>query len=329
MASHEGKGAIFASLAANLGIAASKFIAFLLTGASSMLAESIHSVADSSNQVLLLIGGKRAKKEATKTHPFGYGRAHFLYAFIVSIVLFTLGGLFAIYEGIHKIQHPEELNNPIVAYVVLGIAMTLEGLALRTVLKEAKSFKPTDQNWWNFIRKSKSVNHIVLAMEDTAALLGLCFALTGITLSLITGNGVWDGIGTLFIGGLLVVVAIILFAEVKSLLIGEGADDDTLAIIEEEILKVEVVNSIVDLKTLYVGPAEMFIAMKVTVDAEDSASVVSVAIDEIEARIRHRVPFAKLIYVEPDLQKSPEQHKALDDKLAALLNEETPKAETS
>lgn len=322
MASHEGKGAIFASLAANLGIAASKFVAFLITGASSMLAESIHSLADSSNQVLLLIGGKRAKKEATKTHPFGYGRAHFLYAFIVSIVLFTLGGLFAIYEGVHKIQHPEPLTNPIVAYVVLIIAIGLEGFALRTVLKEARSFKPADQNWWEFIKKSKSVNHIVLAMEDTAAITGLVFALTGITLSLVTGNAIWDGIGTLLIGVLLVAVAIILFAEVKSLLIGEGADDDTLAIIEAEILKVETVNSIVDLKTLYVGPAEMFVAMKVTVDAEDSASVVSVAIDEIEARIRHKVPFVKLIYVEPDLQKTPEQHKALDDKLSKLLSEE-------
>jgi len=316
---HEGKGAIFASLAANLGVGASKFIAFLLTGASSMLAESIHSVADSSNQVLLLIGGSRAKKAPSKTHPFGYGRAHFLYAFIVSMVLFSLGGLFAIYEGVHKVMDPHPMENPIVAYIVLGIAIVLEGLALRTVLKEARSFKPKDQNWVAFIRKSKSINHIVLAMEDTAALLGLLFALTGITVSLLTDNGIWDGIGTLAIGVLLVAVAVILFIEVKSLLIGEGADDDTLAIINAEIAKVELVEKVVDLKTLYVGPAELFIAMKVIIEHDDSASAVAQAINEIEARIRRRLPFAKLIYIEPDLFTSAEEHAALDAALEAKL----------
>lgn len=326
MSSHEGKGAIFASLAANLGIATSKFIAFALTGASSMLAEGIHSVADSSNQVLLLIGGKNSKKEATKTHPFGYGRAHFFYAFIVSIVLFSLGGMFAIYEGVHKIQHPEPMDNPLVAYVVLIIAISLESFALRTVMKEAKTFKPADQSWWSFIRKSKSVNHIVLTMEDSAAITGLLFALVGITISVITGNGIWDGIGTLCIGVLLIGVATILFIEVKSLLIGEGADDELVQVILNEISKVETVNTVIDLKTLYVGPAELFISMKVSVDHHDSAVVVSDAIDEIEARIRRAVPFAKLIYVEPDLHKSVEEQAANDAKLTAKLDAEEAKS---
>lgn len=303
MSAAEGKGAIFASLIANLGIAVSKFVAFLITGASSMLAESVHSVADSSNQVLLLIGGKRAKREPTQAHPFGYGRAHFLYAFIVAIVLFTLGGLFAIYEAVHKIQHPEALQKPLVAYLVLAIAITLESFALRTVLKEAKEFKPAGQTWWQFIRQSKSVNHVVLALEDTAALIGLLFALVGITLSLVTKNALWDGIATLCIGVLLVVVAVVLFLEVKSLLIGEAVSLEDDAKLREIILQAPEVNHVIDLKTLYVGPQELFIAMKVTVDHDDTAELVAQVIDDIEVRIRDQFPIAKLIYIEPDLYR--------------------------
>lgn len=254
MSANEGKGAIFASLAANVGIAISKFVAFLITGATSLLAESVHSMADSSNQVLLLIGGRQSRQEPTPTHPFGYGRAHFLYAFIVSIVLFSLGGLFAVYEGIHKIQNPEMLQSPIVAYVVLAIAMLFEGLALRTVLREARTFKPINQSWWQFLRKTKSVNHVVLALEDSAALLGLSFATIGITLSLVTGNPVWDGIGTLFIGGLLGLVAYFLFHEVKSLLIGEAVDVVTEAKMREIIESVEGVDHVVDLKNIVCWP---------------------------------------------------------------------------
>lgn len=318
----ESKGAIFVSLSANIGIGIAKFIAFLLTGASSLLAESIHSVVDSSNQILLLIGGRTAKKEATTTHPFGYGRAQFLYGFIVSITLFSLGGLVAIYEGVHKVMDPHPTENPLVAYAVLIISATLEGMALRAVLKEAKAFKPTNQNWLQFIRRSKSVNHIVLAMEDISALTGLTFAFIGITLSVITHNGIWDGFGTLAIGILLVVVAFILFTEVKSLLIGEGADEDTLAIIRAEIEKVEIVERIVDLKTLYVGPEELFIAMKIVVDHDDTATLIADAIDEVEARIRSAVPTAKLIYVEPDLFKTKKEQLDDDAELQELLENE-------
>lgn len=319
MAGHEGRGAIFASLAANLGIAASKFVAYLLTGASSMLAEAVHSVVDSSNQVLLLIGGRRSKKQATKTHPFGYGRAHFLYAFIVSIVLFSLGGLFAIYEGVHKISHPEELEFPLIAYIVLAIAFTLEAFALRTVLKEAKSFKPSGQGWWQFIRQSKSINHVILMMEDSAALTGLVFATAGITLSLLTGNPVWDGIGTILIGVLLVGVAVILFVEVKSLLIGEAADEQTVEAMRQIVLGVSEVNQIIDLRTLYVGPLELFVSMKITVDHDDTADVVARTIDEVEARLRHAFPMIKLMYVEPDLFKTPEEHARVDREIAATI----------
>lgn len=322
MSDHESKGAIFTSLAVNIAIGLSKIMAFLFTGASSMLAEGIHSFVDSSNQVLLLIGSANAKKAPSKTHPFGYGRAHFLYGFIVSIVLFSLGGIFAVYEGVHKIMDPQPTENAFVAYLILAISIILESFALRTVLKEARTFKPADQSWWQFIRRTKSVNHIVLVFEDTAALTGLSFATIGITLSLITGNGVWDGIATIMIGALLVAVASILFLEVQSLLIGEGADEATVAIITEQILAVEAVNQIVDLKTLYVGPSEMFIAMKVTVDAIDSADTVADAIDEIEARIRVQVPFAKNIYVEPDILRTVAEQRVQDQEIQELIEDQ-------
>lgn len=319
MSAKEGKGAIYASFAANIGVGISKFIAFLITGASSMFAEAVHSVADSSNQLLLLRGGKQSRKQPTQAHPFGYGRAHFLYAFIVAIVLFSLGGIFALYEGIGKIRHPHAIEAPIVAYVVLAVAMLLEGFALRTALREAKSFKPAHQNWWKFLRHTKSVNHVVLMLEDSAALLGLSFAAIGISLSLITHNPVWDGISTLMIGVLLVVVAVVLFVEVKSLLIGEAVDNETEQKMRDIILSVDDVDRVVDLKTLYVGPQELFIAMKVTVGAEDSASIIAQAIDKIEARLRQEFPIAKLIYIEPDLYKTKRQQQETDDKISRAI----------
>lgn len=311
--SAQGKtGAIWASFAANIGIAASKFIAFLLTGASSMLAEAVHSVVDSSNQVLLLIGGRRSRRKPTQAHPFGYGRAHFLYAFIVSIVLFSLGGLFAIYEGVEKVRHPEMLNAPLVAYVVLAVAIVFEGLALRTVLNEARSFKPVNQGWWQFLRQTKSVNHVVLTMEDAAAVTGLLFAATGITLALVTGNPVWDGVGTICIGVLLIFVAVILFHEVKSLLIGEAIDADGEVKMRDIIASVEGVERLVDLKTLYVGPMELFITMKITVADDSNIKAVSKTIDVIEAKLRKEFPIARLIYIEPDIYKTEQQQDASD-----------------
>lgn len=319
MSAKDSKGAIFTAFAANIGIAISKFVAFLITGATSLLAEAVHSAVDSSNQILLLIGDKQAKKRPTRTHPFGYGRAHFLYAFIVSIVLFSMGGVFAIYEGIHKIQHPTTLESPIVAYVVLVIAMGLEGFALRTALKEARSFKPKKQPWWKFLQQTKSVNHIVLALEDSAALIGLALATLGVTLTLVTDNPLWDGVSTLAIGALLIIVAIILFREVKSLLIGESVDRATEKKMRDIIISVEGIDQVVDLKTLYVGPQELFIAMKVTVGAEDNASFVALTIDEVEARLRQAFPIARLIYVEPDLYKTRKQQKLADKAVADTI----------
>lgn len=319
MSTHGKKGAIYASFIANIGVGVSKFIAFFITGSSSMLAEGVHSVVDSSNQVLLLIGGRQSRQKPTKTHPFGYGRAHFLYAFIISIVLFALGGLFSLYEGIEKITHPHMIASPVVAYVVLAIAVLLEGLALRTAMREAQSFKPRDQNWLEFLRQTKSVNHVVLTLEDSAALIGLTFATIGISMTLLTGDPTWDGIATLAIALLLGVVAYFLFHEVKSLLIGEAVDEKTERKMRQIILSVEEVDKVVDLKTLYIGPNDLLIVMKITVGAEDSAGIVARTIDEVEARLRQAYPIAHLVYVEPDLYKTRQEQRRSDDEVEKLI----------
>lgn len=317
---HEGKGAILAAFIANVGIAVSKMAAFMITGASSLLAEAVHSLADSSNQILLYIGTKKSRKAPNRVHPFGYGRAHFMYAFMISIILFVLGGVFAVYEGMHKILHPAMIEAPIVAYAVLVMAMLLEGFALRTALREAKEFKPTGQSWWRFLQDTKSVNHVVLAMEDSAALLGLSFATIGITLSLLTGNPVWDAVATLMIGALLIFVAIFLFREIQSLLIGESVDAETEQKMREVVVSVKDVDHIVDLKTLYTGPNELFLAMKIIVGGSDSAKTVAAAIDEVEARLRREFPIARLIYIEPDVYKSKRQQKVSDEAVRQAIN---------
>jgi cation diffusion facilitator family transporter len=303
--SAEGGGtrAIVAALAANLGIAVTKFIAWLLTGSSSMLAEAIHSVADSGNQLLLLVGGRQSRRPATPEHPFGYGRERYLYAFIVSIVLFSVGGLFALYEAYHKIQHPE----PITAWqwvpvVVLVIAIGLEGFSFRTAITESNHTRGK-VSWINFVRRAKAPELPVVLLEDAGALVGLIFALFGVALTLITDNGVWDGIGTAAIGLLLVVIAFVLAIETKSLLIGEGANPEVLTKIEKAILAGEGVERIIHMKTLHLGPEELLVAAKVAVPRTEQADDLARHINETEARIREAVPIARVIYIEPDIYR--------------------------
>src|SRR6188472_3446238 len=228
MSAEGGTKAIVAALAANLGIAASKFVAFVFTGSSSMLAESIHSVADSGNQGLLLLGRKRSERRRTPQHPFGYGRERYFYAFVVAVVLFTVGSAFSLYEGYHKISHPEEVKSPIWAFAVLVIAIGLEALSFRTAIKESNQVR-NGQSWWAFIRRAKAPELPVVLLEDLAALIGLFLALFGVSMTLITDDGVWDGIGTIAIGVLLVGVAVVLAVETKSLLLGEGATPEAVA----------------------------------------------------------------------------------------------------
>ena len=300
-----GTTAIIAALAANIGIAIAKFVAFLVTGASSMLAESIHSVADSGNQVLLLVGGKRAKRAATPEHPFGFGRDRYIYAFIVAIVLFSVGGLFAIYEGVHKLQHPEELESPGWAIGVLLVAVALEGFSLRTAVKETNAVRQPGESYWGFIRHARAPELPVVLLEDTGALLGLVLALLGVGLSVVTGNGVFDGLGTVAIGVLLVLIAIILALETKSLLVGESATPDAQRRVVDALVDGQSVLSVIHMRTQHLGPEELLVGAKIEVRHDDTAQVVASAIDAAEARVRAAVPIARVIYLEADIRKGP------------------------
>jgi cation diffusion facilitator family transporter len=292
---------VVAALLANVGIAVTKFVAFALTGSSSMLAEAIHSVADSGNQVLLLVGASRASRAATARHPFGYGRERYIYAFIVSVVLFSVGGLFALYEGVHKVRHPEAIESwQWVPLVVLGIAIVLESASFRTAIHEANLVRQ-GAGWPAFIRHARAPELPVVLLEDFAALIGLAFALFGVSLTLATGDGVWDGIGTLAIGILLVSVAGVLAVETKSLLLGEAATPEQVSAIETAIGTVVAVDRIIHLRTLHLGPEELLVAAKIAVPAAVSAREVATAIDEAEAAIRGSVPIARVIYLEPDI----------------------------
>ncbi|MGH3686192.1 MAG: cation diffusion facilitator family transporter [Pseudonocardiaceae bacterium] len=295
--------AIVAALLANAGIAVAKFVGYLFTGSSSMLAEAVHSVADTANQGLLLLGQKRAGREATREHPFGYGRDRYFYSFVVALLLFSLGAVFALYEGLHKLHNQEPLSSPLVALGILLVAIVLESLSFRTAIKESRPLKGAG-SWWQFIRQSKSPELPVVLLEDAGALLGLAFALAGVGLSVLTGAPVWDALGTLGIGVLLGVIAIILIVETKSLLIGEGAGPDELRTICT-VMVGRGVDRVIHLRTQYLGPDELLIAAKIAVPATMSTAEVARVIDEAEARVRGAVPTARIIYLEPDLDRTP------------------------
>ena len=292
--------AILAALLANAGIALAKFIGFLITGSSSMLAESVHSVADTSNQGLLLLGQRQSRKEADPLHQFGYGRSRYFYSFVVAMVLFTLGSVFALYEGYHKISHPEELTSPIVAIVILVVAILLEGYSFRTAVKESRPLKGSG-SWWRFIRNSRNPELPVVLLEDSGALVGLAFALTGVGLTMLTGEPVWDGVGTVAIGLLLGAIAVVLMIEMHSLLIGEGATREEERAIRAAIDQTANVDRLIHLRTQYLGPEELLVGAKIALAAETDLATVATTINAAEAAIREAVPAAQLIYLEPDL----------------------------
>ena len=315
MSADGGSRAVLAALAANTGIAVTKFIAFLLTGISSMLAEAIHSVADSGNQLLLLLGGRQARRQPTEQHPFGYGRERYIYAFIVSIVLFSVGGLFALYEAYHKGHelhvthgHPEDslLDSrwAWVPIVVLLAAIVMEALSFRTAIRETRHVKG-DASYVEFIRRAKQPELPVILLEDLAALCGLAFALFGVGLSLLTDNLWFDVIGTALIGLLLVAVAIVLGIETKSLLLGESASAEAELRITDALTATEGIDRVIHLKTMHLGPDELLVAAKIAVPAVDSAADVAGAIDAAESSIRRAEPTARLVYLEPDIARTP------------------------
>ncbi|RDG36138.1 cation diffusion facilitator family transporter [Streptomyces corynorhini] len=300
MSASGGTKAIVAALGANLAIAVAKFVAFAFSGSSSMLAEGVHSLADSGNQGLLLLGGKKAKREATPEHPFGYGRERYIYAFLVSIVLFSVGGMFAIYEGYEKIKHPHAIESWYWPVGVLVFAIIAESVSFRTAIKESNVTRGT-QSWKEFIRRAKAPELPVVLLEDFGALIGLVLALGGVGIAVATGNGVWDGIGTLCIGLLLIVIALVLAAETKSLLLGESAGAEDVKKIKAAVVDGEVVTGIIHMRTLHLGPEELLVAAKIAVEHDDTAAEVAEAINAAEARIREAVPIARVIYLEPDI----------------------------
>lgn len=296
--------AIIAALTANLGIAITKFIAWAFSGSSAMLAESVHSLADTSNQALLLIGGRRATRTATPEHPFGFGRERYVYPFVVSIILFTIGGAFSLYQGFEKLKQPEPLEVPWLPILVIAIAIGLESYSFRTAVRESNRVRG-DQSWVQFVRRAKSPELPVVLLEDLAALTGLFLALAGVGLTIITGDSVWDAVATLAIGVLLIAVAVILGTETKSLLVGEGATPEDAVRIRDAINADPDIEAIIHMKTLYLGPDELLVAAKVAFAGKSRLTDVAAAIDSVESRIRAAVPVARVIYLEPDVYVAP------------------------
>lgn len=301
MSAHEGSSrAITAALLANLGIAVAKLVGFALTGASSLLAEAVHSLADSGNQALLFIGMRRGAKPADSLHQFGYGRARYLWSFIVAMILFSVGGLFAVYEGVEKALHPHGIDNAAVAFAILGVALVLEALSLRTAVREARPVKGR-ASWWRFIRRTRQPELPVVLLEDLGALAGLLLAVTGIGLSVALDEPLYDAGATIAIGLLLVVIAIVLAVEMQSLLIGEGASEEHESAIRAAIERSPEVRALIHMRTQHLGPEELLVGVKVELLPGLGDTGVAGAINAVEKRIRESVPVTCVIYVEPDL----------------------------
>jgi cation diffusion facilitator family transporter len=300
MSTKGGMKAVFAALAANVGVAIAKFVAFAVTGSSSMLSEAIHSVADSGNQVLLLVGNKRSQRKRDSEHQFGYGRLRYVYAFIVSIVLFLVGGLFSLYEGFHKIQHPDDLADPTVAFVVLFAALGLEGFSLRTALKEANRARGK-HGLFRFVRRTRQPELPIILLEDIGALIGLTLALFGISMAVITGDGRWDGLGAAAVGSLLVVIAIFLAFEMSSMLTGESALPEDQAAVQKAISQTPGIERVIHLRTLHLGPDELLVGTKIAVAPKSTGAEIADVIDATERAIRDVVQMEAVIFVEPDV----------------------------
>ena len=301
---HEGsRKAIIAAFFANLGIAISKFVGFLLTGSAGLAAESVHSLADTGNQGLLLLGAKRALRERDEEHPFGHERERYFWAFVVALVLFSMGGLFAIYEGISKFRHPHKTESVGIAVGILVVAILLETFSLRTAVREVAHVKPAGQSYWQFIKRAKSPELPTVLLEDIAAETGLFIALFGVLMGHYTHNSRWDAAGSIGIGVLLVVVAFILGVEMKALLMGETATRENRMALATALRGHEHVRSVVYMHTEHLGPDTLLVAAKVIFDPSLPAAAVSRTIDEAEAAMRVAVPIAKFIFIEPDMAR--------------------------
>ena len=304
-----GNKAVVAALIGNSGIAVAKFVGFLLTRSSAMLAEAIHSVADAGNQALLLLGGKRARQLADDEHQFGYGRERYFWSFVVALILFALGSAFAVYEGIEKIRHPHAISNVPIALGILGFGILLESWSFRTAIKEARPLKGS-LTWWQFIRRSRTPELPVVLLEDLGAQAGLCIAFVAIVISKVFDAPIWDGIGTLTIGLLLGVIAVILVIEMRSLLLGEGARSGEMKKIVDAIESSPEVTHLIHIRTQHLGPDELLVGAKVAFDTELTVAELAEAIDRVEAAVRAEVPYAHPMYIEPDLMRDTDKIRA-------------------
>jgi cation diffusion facilitator family transporter len=308
--------AVFAALGANLGIAIIKFVAFLFTGSASMLAEAVHSVADTGNELLLLLGSGRSRRARTELHPFGYGRERYFYAFVVAVMLFTVGAVFSVYDGLHKVLHPEPVDSAGIAFGVLGAAFVLESFSLRTAIREANRERG-GRSWRSFVHATKSPELPVVLMEDFAALLGLTFAFSGVLLSVLTGSGVWDGAGSVGIGLLLACAAFVVGYETKSLLIGESASAEVSTSIVSAIEDGPERFRVIHLRTSHVGPESLLVTAKIAVSGTLPAATLAAGIDAAERRVREKVPIAETIYLEPDIY-APAREDATDPSIQVV-----------
>ena len=295
--------AIIAAFCANLGIAISKFVGFLITGSAGLLAEAGHSLADTGNQALLMLGGKRAAQEPNRRHQFGYGAERYFWAFVVALVLFSGGGVFALYEGIQKLLHPHKADSIGIAVAILLAAVALETFSLLTAVKEVKHVKPPDQSYWRFVRTAKHPELPIVLLEDVGAEIGLMFALFGLLMTRVTGNARWDAVGSVAIGVLLVAITIILAVRMKALLIGESASAADQETISDALATADRVERVIHLRTVYLGPDELMVAAKLGFAADLTVGELAKAVDAAEAAVRARVPAVGLIYIEPDLYR--------------------------
>lgn len=296
--------AIYAAFAANLGIAIAKLIGAIITGSAGLLAETLHSLADTGNQALLLVGGRRARRKPSEAHPFGYGSERYFWSFVVALVLFSLGGMFALYEGVQKLRHPHEASHLLLAVIILIFAILLETFSLRTALKEANHSKPRDMSWWSYIRNAKEPELPVVLLEDFGAEIGLLFALAGVTVASITGDSRWDALGSLAIGVLLIGIAFVLAVKMKSLLIGEAATSEVQNLLTAALTNHHHVHKIIHMKTLHLGPDEVLLAVKIEFDRDLSIAQLALAIDDAEVRARNAVKQKLVIYIEPDIMNA-------------------------
>jgi len=302
--------AIIAAFSANLGIAVIKFVGFLFTGAASMLAEAVHSVADTSNQGLLLLGERKARRRPTPEHPFGFGTERYFWAFVVALVIFTIGSLFALFEGEEKLRHPHQLESAGWAVAILALAIVFESFSLRTAVRESRQVMG-DESWWAFIRRAKVPELPVVLLEDVGALIGLAFALAGVGLAELTGNARFDAAGSIAIGLLLGAIAMILVVEMKSLLIGEAASPVVTATIARTIESAPHVRRLIHMRTQHLGPDELLVGAKLEFDPDLTVAELAAVIDDVEAAVRAAVPAARVIYVEPDMTRARATDKAV------------------